>query len=85
MLKKVLGKGKKTHSPCDEEPVRKKRSTRGHTSGEGGSRQQPPQAQEQQWQQGELSYAASLVVNYPYLAASQHSWSDRFYREECKK
>ncbi|MCI81324.1 hypothetical protein A2U01_0102597, partial [Trifolium medium] len=37
MLKKVLGKGKKTHSPRDEEPVRKKRSTRGNPSGEGGS------------------------------------------------
>ncbi|MCI38860.1 hypothetical protein A2U01_0086378, partial [Trifolium medium] len=24
MLKKVLGKGKKTHSPRDEEPVKKK-------------------------------------------------------------
>ncbi|MCI84024.1 hypothetical protein A2U01_0105300, partial [Trifolium medium] len=36
MLKKVLGKGKKTHSPREEEPVRKKRSTRGHASGEGG-------------------------------------------------
>ncbi|MCI11256.1 hypothetical protein A2U01_0032356, partial [Trifolium medium] len=83
MLKKVLGKGKQTHPPRDEEPVKKKRSTRGQASGEGGSRQQPPQ--EQQEQQGELSYAASLVVNYPYLAANQHSWSDRFYREECKK
>ncbi|MCI95122.1 hypothetical protein A2U01_0116420, partial [Trifolium medium] len=36
MLKKVLGKGKQTHSPRDEEPVRKKRSTRGQASGEGG-------------------------------------------------
>ncbi|MCI25445.1 hypothetical protein A2U01_0046636, partial [Trifolium medium] len=84
MLKKVLGKGKKTHSPHDEEPVKKKRSTRGTTSGEGGSRhQQPPQPPHVQ-QEG-LSYAASLVANYPYLAAYQHSWSDRFYREECKK
>ncbi|MCI28656.1 hypothetical protein A2U01_0049858, partial [Trifolium medium] len=54
-----------------------------HASGEGGSRPQPPQAQEEQ-QEG-LSYAASLMVNYPYLVANQHSWSDRFYREECKK
>ncbi|MCI90833.1 hypothetical protein A2U01_0112127, partial [Trifolium medium] len=37
MLKKVLGKGKKTHSTREKEPVRKKRSTRGHASGEGGS------------------------------------------------
>ncbi|MCI60193.1 hypothetical protein A2U01_0081448, partial [Trifolium medium] len=36
------GKGKKTHSPRDEEPVRKKRSTRGQASGEGGSSQQQP-------------------------------------------
>ncbi|MCI78673.1 hypothetical protein A2U01_0099944, partial [Trifolium medium] len=44
MLKKVLGKGKKTHSPREEEPVRKIRSTRGHAHGEGGSsQQQPPQ------------------------------------------
>ncbi|MCI92675.1 hypothetical protein A2U01_0113972 [Trifolium medium] len=42
MLKKAFGKGKKTYSPCDEEPVRKKRSTRSTTSGEGGSAQQPP-------------------------------------------
>ncbi|MCI89490.1 hypothetical protein A2U01_0110779, partial [Trifolium medium] len=42
MLNKVLGKGKKTRSPRDEEPEKKKRSTRGHTSGEGGSRTQPP-------------------------------------------
>ncbi|MCI32916.1 hypothetical protein A2U01_0054131, partial [Trifolium medium] len=28
MLKKVLGKGKTTKSPHDEEPIRKKRSTR---------------------------------------------------------
>ncbi|MCI94390.1 hypothetical protein A2U01_0115688, partial [Trifolium medium] len=28
MLKKVLGKGKKTHPPREDEPVRKKRSTR---------------------------------------------------------
>ncbi|MCH93416.1 hypothetical protein A2U01_0014365, partial [Trifolium medium] len=83
MLKKVLGKGKKTHSPRDEEPVKKKRSTRGHASGEGGSRCQPPQ--EQQEQQGELSYAASLIVNHPDLSAYQHSWSDRFHHEECKK
>ncbi|MCI69598.1 hypothetical protein A2U01_0090861, partial [Trifolium medium] len=47
MLKKVLGKGKKTHSPRDEELVKKKRSTRGHASGEGGSRPQPPQEQQQ--------------------------------------
>ncbi|MCI96156.1 hypothetical protein A2U01_0117456, partial [Trifolium medium] len=40
MLKKVLGKGKKTNSPNEEEPVRKKRSTRGHGGGEGGSSQQ---------------------------------------------
>ncbi|MCI96182.1 hypothetical protein A2U01_0117482, partial [Trifolium medium] len=33
MLKKVLGKGKKTRSPRDEEPVRKKRSTRDQASG----------------------------------------------------
>ncbi|MCI01643.1 hypothetical protein A2U01_0022670 [Trifolium medium] len=83
MLKKVLGKGKKTHSSRDEEPVRKKRSTRDQASGEGGSRPQATQAQEEQ--QGELSYAASFVVSYPYLTAGQHSWSDRFYREECKK
>ncbi|MCI55824.1 hypothetical protein A2U01_0077075, partial [Trifolium medium] len=70
MLKKVLGKGKR------------KRSTRGTTSGEGGSRQQPPQPPQEQ-QEG-LSYAVSLVANYPYLAAYQHPWSDRFYREECK-
>ncbi|MCI19642.1 hypothetical protein A2U01_0040801, partial [Trifolium medium] len=48
MLKKVLGKGKKTHSPHDEEPIRKKRSTRSQASGEGGSRAQPTQAQEEQ-------------------------------------
>ncbi|MCI62837.1 hypothetical protein A2U01_0084094, partial [Trifolium medium] len=40
MLKKVIGKGKKTHSPREEEPVRKKRSTRGNVHGEGGSSQQ---------------------------------------------
>ncbi|MCI46669.1 hypothetical protein A2U01_0067910, partial [Trifolium medium] len=81
MLKKVLGKGKKTHSPREEEPVRKTRSSRAQASGEGGSSQpQPPQEQ-----QGGLSYAASLIVNYPFLAAYQHSWSDRFYREEFKK
>ncbi|MCI79784.1 hypothetical protein A2U01_0101055, partial [Trifolium medium] len=57
----------------------KKRSTRGHASGEGGSSQQPPQPQQEQ--QGELSYVASLIVNYPYLAAYEHSWSDWFYRE----
>ncbi|MCI82864.1 hypothetical protein A2U01_0104138, partial [Trifolium medium] len=45
MLRKVLGKGKQTHSSRDEEPVRKKRSTRGQASGEGGSRPQPTQAQ----------------------------------------
>ncbi|MCI54691.1 hypothetical protein A2U01_0075941, partial [Trifolium medium] len=73
------GKGKKTHSPRDEEPVKKKRSTRGTTSGEGGSRSQPPQPPQEQ--QRELSYAASFVVNYPYMASSQHSWSDRFYLE----
>ncbi|MCI93408.1 hypothetical protein A2U01_0114706, partial [Trifolium medium] len=28
MLKKALGKGKKTNSPDEEEPIRKKRSTR---------------------------------------------------------
>ncbi|MCI55964.1 hypothetical protein A2U01_0077215, partial [Trifolium medium] len=48
MLKKVLGKGKKTHPPRDEETVRKKRSTRDQASGEGGSRPQPTQAQEEQ-------------------------------------
>ncbi|MCI59974.1 hypothetical protein A2U01_0081229, partial [Trifolium medium] len=42
MLKKAFGKGKKTHYPREEEPVRKKWSTRGHASGEGGSSQQPP-------------------------------------------
>ncbi|MCI11432.1 hypothetical protein A2U01_0032532, partial [Trifolium medium] len=47
MMKKMLGKGKKTHPPHDEEPVRKKRSTRDRASGEGGSRQQPTQAQEE--------------------------------------
>ncbi|MCI28416.1 hypothetical protein A2U01_0049617, partial [Trifolium medium] len=67
MLKKVLGKGKKTHSSRDEEPVKKKRSTRGQASGEGGSIHQPPQAQEEQ--QGELSYAAYFVVNYPYMTS----------------
>ncbi|MCI68072.1 hypothetical protein A2U01_0089331, partial [Trifolium medium] len=41
MLKKVLGKGKKTHSSREEEPIRKKRSTRDRASGEGGSRPQP--------------------------------------------
>ncbi|MCI94580.1 hypothetical protein A2U01_0115878, partial [Trifolium medium] len=45
MLKKVLGKGKKTNSPHEDEPVKKKRSTRANTSGEGGSTQQPPQPQ----------------------------------------
>ncbi|MCI66998.1 hypothetical protein A2U01_0088256, partial [Trifolium medium] len=59
MLKKVLGKGKKTHSPHDEEPIRKKRSTRSNAHGEGGSRAQPTQTQEEQ--QGELSYAAAFV------------------------
>ncbi|MCI34477.1 hypothetical protein A2U01_0055697, partial [Trifolium medium] len=50
MLRKVLGKGKKTNSPHEEEPIRKKRSTRSHAHGEGGSSQeQPPQpSQEQQ-------------------------------------
>ncbi|MCI67607.1 hypothetical protein A2U01_0088866, partial [Trifolium medium] len=75
--------GKKTNSPHEDEPVKKKRSTRGNTSGEGGSRQQSPQPQQEQ-QEG-LSYAASLVANYPHLAAYQHSWSDRFYLEVCKK
>ncbi|MCI46920.1 hypothetical protein A2U01_0068161, partial [Trifolium medium] len=84
MLKKVLGKGKKTNSPHEEEPVRKKRSTRRHAHGEGGSSQQQPPHQSQE-QQGELSYAESFVVNYPYMASSQHSWSNRFYREDCKK
>ncbi|MCI74568.1 hypothetical protein A2U01_0095832, partial [Trifolium medium] len=73
----------KTHPPRDDEPVRKKRSTRDRTSGEGGSRQQPTQAQEEQ--QGELSYAGAFVVNYPYMSSGQHSWSDRFYKEEFKK
>ncbi|MCI63346.1 hypothetical protein A2U01_0084603, partial [Trifolium medium] len=67
----------------DDEPVRKKRSTRDKASGEGGSNPQPTQAQEEQ--QGELSYAASFVVNYPHMTSGQHSWSDRFYQEECKK
>ncbi|MCI20096.1 hypothetical protein A2U01_0041257, partial [Trifolium medium] len=84
MLKKVLGKGKKTHSTRDEELAKKKRSTRSTPRGEGGSRQQQPPQPQQEQQQG-LSYAASLVDNYPYLAAYQQSWSDRFYREECKK
>ncbi|MCI51079.1 hypothetical protein A2U01_0072323, partial [Trifolium medium] len=48
MLKKVLGKGKKTNSPHEEEPVRKKRSTRGHAHGEGGSSQQQPPQQSQE-------------------------------------
>ncbi|MCI40755.1 hypothetical protein A2U01_0061988, partial [Trifolium medium] len=82
MMKKMLGKGKKTHLPRDEEPVRKKRSTRDRASGEGGSRQQPPSQTQQEQQQG---YAASLIINHPYLSANQRSWSDRFYREECKK
>ncbi|MCI45042.1 hypothetical protein A2U01_0066281, partial [Trifolium medium] len=81
MLRKVLGKGKKTSSPHKDEPVmKKKRSTRGNTSGEGGSRQ-PPQQQSPQEQQEGLSYDASLVENYPHLASYQHSWSDRFYLE----
>ncbi|MCI94478.1 hypothetical protein A2U01_0115776, partial [Trifolium medium] len=41
MLKKVLGKGKNTNPPHDEEPIRKKRSTRRLAHGEGGSSQQP--------------------------------------------
>ncbi|MCI17231.1 hypothetical protein A2U01_0038378, partial [Trifolium medium] len=82
MLKKVLGKGKQTHSPREDEPVKKKRSTRSHARGEGGSTQQPPPQAQQDQQQG---YVASLVDNYPYLASCQRSWSDRFYREECKK
>ncbi|MCI73764.1 hypothetical protein A2U01_0095028, partial [Trifolium medium] len=48
MLRKVLGKGKQTHSSRDEESVKKKRSTRGQASGEGGSSHQPTQAQEAQ-------------------------------------
>ncbi|MCI44037.1 hypothetical protein A2U01_0065276, partial [Trifolium medium] len=76
--------GKKTHSPHDEEPVKKKRSTRGAASGEGGSKQQQPPQPQQDQQEG-LSYDASLVANYPYLTAYQHPWSDRFYREKCKK
>ncbi|MCI86129.1 hypothetical protein A2U01_0107408, partial [Trifolium medium] len=48
MLRKVLGKGKQTHTTRDEEPVRKKRSTKGQASGEGGSSHQPTQAQEAQ-------------------------------------
>ncbi|MCI54324.1 hypothetical protein A2U01_0075574, partial [Trifolium medium] len=74
MLKKAFGKGKKTHSPREEEPVRKKRSTRGLTSGEGGSSQQPPPQAPQEQPQG---YAASLADNYPYLSSNQRSWSDR--------
>ncbi|MCI02417.1 hypothetical protein A2U01_0023449, partial [Trifolium medium] len=84
MLKKVLGKGKKTNSPHEDEPVKKKRSTRGNSSGEGGSRQQQSPQPQQEQQEG-LSYVASLVANYPNLAAYQHSWSDRFYLEVCKK
>ncbi|MCI17349.1 hypothetical protein A2U01_0038496, partial [Trifolium medium] len=72
MLKKVLGKGKKANSPHEEEPIRKKRSTRRLAHGEGGSSQQPPQ--QSQEQQGDLSYAEYFVVNYPYLISSQHSW-----------
>ncbi|MCI33847.1 hypothetical protein A2U01_0055065, partial [Trifolium medium] len=81
----VLGKGKKTNSPHEDEPVKKKRTTMTNTSGEGGSRQQQPPLQPQQEQQEGLSYAAALVANYPHLAAYQHSWSDRFYLEACKK
>ncbi|MCI50771.1 hypothetical protein A2U01_0072015, partial [Trifolium medium] len=51
--------------------------------GEGGSSQQPPQ--QSQEQQGDLSYAEAFMVNNPFMGANQHSWSDRFYREECKK
>ncbi|MCI35563.1 hypothetical protein A2U01_0056784, partial [Trifolium medium] len=67
MLKKVLGKGNKTNSLHKDEPVKKKRSTRANTSGEGGSRQQQQPPQPQQEQQEGLSYAAALVANYPDL------------------
>ncbi|MCI68431.1 hypothetical protein A2U01_0089692, partial [Trifolium medium] len=48
-------------------------STRGQASGVGGSSQQQPPQQPQE-QQGDLSYAESLMVNHPYLAFSQRSW-----------
>ncbi|MCI26542.1 hypothetical protein A2U01_0047738, partial [Trifolium medium] len=85
MLKRVLWKGKKTNSPHEEEPVTKKRSSRLRKVGEGSSRPQPQEPQAQEEQQGEISYAASFVVNYPYMMSGHHPWSDRFYREECKK
>ncbi|MCI62977.1 hypothetical protein A2U01_0084234, partial [Trifolium medium] len=68
----------------EEEPVRKKRSTRRLAHGEGGSsRQQPPQ--QSQEPEGELSYAEAFMRDYPYMGAAQHSWSNRFYLETCKK
>ncbi|MCI85466.1 hypothetical protein A2U01_0106745, partial [Trifolium medium] len=72
-----------TNSPHEDEPVKKKRSTRANTSREGGSRQQPQQQppQPQQEQHEGISYVAALMANYPDLAAYQHSWSDRFYLE----
>ncbi|MCI72601.1 hypothetical protein A2U01_0093864, partial [Trifolium medium] len=61
-----------------------KRTTRGQAHGEGGSSQQQPPQQSQE-QQGELSYAASFVVNYPHMGSAQRSWSNRFYLESGKK
>ncbi|MCI41100.1 hypothetical protein A2U01_0062333, partial [Trifolium medium] len=51
MLRKVLGKGRKTTPPHDEELLKKKISTRASKSGKGSSRQQPQQPQPQQQEQ----------------------------------
>ncbi|MCH94733.1 hypothetical protein A2U01_0015698, partial [Trifolium medium] len=84
MFKKGLGKGKKNPPPQDDEPSKKRRSTRANKSGEESSRQQQQQSPPQE-QQRRLSYAEAFVARYPYLAAYEHSWSDKFYCEVNKK
>ncbi|MCI78566.1 hypothetical protein A2U01_0099836, partial [Trifolium medium] len=74
MLRKVLGKGKKTNSPQEDERLERRGPQGANTSGEGVSRQQPQQQPPppQQEQQRGPSYAAAFVANYPHLAAYQH-------------
>ncbi|MCH82448.1 hypothetical protein A2U01_0003255, partial [Trifolium medium] len=79
MLKKVLGKGKKSTPQQEEEPSKKKRNTRSSKSGEGGSssqQQSPPQAP---------SYVQAFVVANPFLHPNEHPWSDTFYTEAKNK
>ncbi|MCH90069.1 hypothetical protein A2U01_0010976, partial [Trifolium medium] len=81
MLKKVLGKGKKSTPQLEEEPSKRKRSQRSSKSGEGSSQQQqqpPPPPQEP-------SYAQACVAANPFIHPNQHPWSDLFYTEAKKK